>query len=153
MDNQEFAEELKKIILPVLEEEGIELVEFNLVRARGSALLKLLVDRNGGGISLGDCSRLNQKIGDIMDQGDIMRDRYLLEVSSPGLDRPLTSKKDFLRSMNKQVKFFLNHPINGKIEFNGLIRQVMEDSVIIENNSQTIQIPLSKVTKAKQIIK
>lgn len=152
MDYREPAEELKKIILPLLEEEGAEIVELNFIRMRGKSLLKLLVDRKCGGISLGDCSRLNQKIGEALDAADTIKESYVLEVSSPGLDRPLKTKNDFLRCINKKVKFFLCQPVNGKIEINARVDRAEDEAVVVDIEGKTQEIPLSNIIKAKQII-
>ena len=115
-------------------------------------MLKLLVHRRDGGISLGDCASLNQRLGDLLDTHNIIQGSYVLEVSSPGLDRPLKTKNDFLRCLDKEVKLFLNEAINGKIEIDGVIYKVKDELVIIDTRDGTLQIPLSKIVKAKQII-
>lgn len=152
MDYRGLVENLKEIILPVLEEENIELVELNFVKARGRSILKLLVDKKGGGINLQECARLNEKIGGLLDTQDVIKERYILEVSSPGLDRPLMTKSDFLRCINKNVRFFLNESINGKIELEGVISKAGDDSVYIDIDGDIIEIPLAKINKAKQVI-
>jgi ribosome maturation factor RimP len=81
-----------------------------------------------------------------------LQQRYILEVSSPGLDRPLKSRNDFLRCINRKVRVFLNEPINGKSELEGVITEVKDDSVYIVINTESIEVPLSKVAKAKQVI-
>lgn len=152
MDYRGLVENLKEIILPALEEENIELVELNFVKAGGRSILKLLVDKKGGGINLQECAILNEKIGSLLDTQDVIKDRYILEVSSPGLDRPLMTKSDFLRCINKKVRIFLRESIAGKIELEGLILKVEDDSIYIDIEGNHLQIPLSKITKAKQII-
>lgn len=152
MDYAGFTAELKEIIQPVLDQDNIELVELTFVRTRGNSLLRLLVDRPDGAINIGDCARLNRKLQDLLDTRDIIQDSYLLEVSSPGLDRPLKTKNDFLRCLGKQVKFFLNEAINGKIEIDGVISKVEDELVIIDTKAGSLQIPLSKITKAKQVV-
>lgn len=152
MDYSVFAEEIKKIIQPVLDEEEIELVELSFIRTSNNSLLRLLVDRKNGGISLGDCVRINRKVESAIDVSDIIKDRYVLEVSSPGLDRPLRTKNDFLRNKNKKVKFFLREPINGRIEIDGSVIDAFDDKAVIETAGGVLEIPLNSITKAKQII-
>ncbi len=81
-----------------------------------------------------------------------MLDKYILEVSSPGLDRPLKTKSDFLRCINRKAKFFLLESIKGKIELDGIITKVEDDSVYIDIDGDIIEIPLVKVNKAKQLL-
>lgn len=152
MEKQIFLEELKKIILPILEENGVELVEFNFIYGRCSSTLKLLVDKKEGEINLEDCTRLNEKIGAILDEQDIVKERYILEVSSPGLDRPLKTKNDFLRCINRNVKFFLSESISSKLELEGTITRVTEELVYVDIKGQLIEIPLVRIKWAKQII-
>lgn len=151
MDYGEFTEQLKNIILPVLQEEDVLLVELNFTRTRGNILVRVFVDRKEGGISLGDCVGLNEKIGDVLDKNDIFKERYVLEVSSPGLDRSLTAKNDFLRSLNRNVKFFLKEAISGKIEFDGKVVNAEDAFVTVETKEGILQIPLENIRKGKQI--
>ncbi len=131
MDYSVQDEELKRIILPFLSDIQIKLVELKLIKTSEGLILKLLVDRNEGGINLDECARINKKIGEIIEFQSIIKNKYILEVSSPGLDRPLKTKDDFLRCLNKKAKFFLNELINGKLEWNGLIKKVGQESVFI----------------------
>lgn len=152
MYSQEVIEELKQIILPILEENDIELVELSFVKSSRRPTLRLLVDKKCGGIDLQECARLNEKIGEILDTQGSMLNKYILEVSSPGLDRPLKTKSDFLRCINRKVGFFLNESIKGKIELEGLISKVEGDSVYIDVDTEIIEIPLVKINKAKQAV-
>jgi ribosome maturation factor RimP len=111
-----------------------------------------LADRPQGGINLEECARLNNEICRIFDEKDILQARYILEVSSPGLDRPLKIKSDFERCINRKARFFLSEPINSKMELKGIITKVEDDAVYIDIEGETAEIPLIKLTKAKQII-
>jgi ribosome maturation factor RimP len=151
MDRQERELELRTIIDEYLKSQGIELVDF-ICRYEGRDLvLRILADRPQGGITLDDCAYLNSEIGVMLDEKNILQEHYILEVASPGLDRPLRSKNDFLRSINKTAKFFLNEKINGKMEFDGKITGVTDTSVYIEIKGEKIEIPLSKITKGKLV--
>ncbi len=152
MDYAAFTEDLKKVLQPILDEEAIELVELVIVMARNSLLLRLLVDKNDGRISLGDCASLNKKIRNFLDTGNIIRQDYILEVSSPGADRILKVKKDFARCINRNVKFFLREKINGRIDLSGVISKVEEDKVIIDIGGSVLDVPLHNIIRAKQII-
>lgn len=152
MEYYRFEEELKKIIAPFLERENIELVELNFVKSKGRPILKLLVDRKDGRISLGECARLNETIGILLDAQNIIESGYILEVSSPGLDRPLRTKSDFTRCINRKAKFFLSEPIKGKLEIDGIISKAEDNSVYIDLGGEIIEIPLAKINKAKQVL-
>lgn len=152
MSYQEISENLKKIILPFLEEEGMVLVELRLMRTGQGRVLRLLVDKREGGINLQDCARLNEKIGSLLDTQDIIKERYTLEVSSPGVDRDLLRKDDFSRCVNRRVRVFLNESINGKMEIEGWINRVDGELVYIEIAGEIIEIPLPKIVKARQVV-
>jgi len=152
MNLESLLSRLRQAILPILEAEGFELVEINFIPQGRNPILRLLVDRKEGGISLGECSRLNTKIGEMLDEQNLIQDRYILEVSSPGLDRPLKNPGDYTRCINRKASFFLSESIKGKMELQGEIKEVTETSVFVHTQDGDIEIPLAKVVKAKQAI-
>jgi len=152
MDRQEIVAELKNIIGDYLKIQGLDLMDI-IYRHEGRGLvLRVLVDRPDGGITLDECSGLNIQISNLLDEKEILQTRYILEVASPGLDRPLKTKNDFSRCINRKARFFFNEPINGKIELEGVISKVENESVFIDSNNEIIEIPLTRINKAKQII-
>jgi ribosome maturation factor RimP len=152
MHTDQIISELENFFKSYLSTQGLDLVEL-IHRYEGRNLvLRLLVDKPEGGISLDECAELNINISKILDEKNIIQDRYILEVSSPGLDRPLKTKNDFSRCITKRVKFFLCEAINGKIEIDGVIKDVSEESVGLQTDKGIVQIPFSIINKAKQII-
>ncbi len=149
MDNQVLIERLQQAIVPVLKDLQAELVELDLVRASGQIIVRLLVDKPGTRINLDECALINHRLGDIIEEQDIIPDRYVLEVSSPGIDRPLKAKSDFARNPGKPVKLFLREAVNGKIEWDGVIRNVSDTEVSVEIKGQAVAIPLSIINKGK----
>ena len=152
MDRQEIIAELKNIIGDYLKIQGLDLVDLIYRQEGRDSILRILVDRPEGGITVGECANLNERISNLLDEKDILQTRYVIEVSSPGLDRALKTRNDFLRCINRRARFFLNESINGKIELEGLICKVENDSVYIESRNEIIEIPLTKINKAKQVI-
>ena len=152
MDRQEMTSELENLFGDYLKSLGLELVEL-ICRLEGRGLvLRLLVDKPEGGITLEECAGLNRQMGNLLEEKNIIQERYILEVASPGLDRPLKTKSDFNRSMRRKVKFFLTAPVNGKIETDGVIKEAGLLAVSIETAAGTIELPYSVIKKAKQII-
>lgn len=152
MDRQAFIAELKEVIQGYLKNKNLDLVDL-IYRYEGRDLvLRILVDRLEGGISLNECACLNKEISIILDEKDILQKRYILEVSSPGLDRPLRTGKDFLRCINRKVRVFLNEPLNNKLEQEGAIIKASDDLVCLDIGGDIVEIPLTKINKAKQIV-
>ena len=153
MDRQETLQELKSLLGDYLKAQELDLVDL-IYRYEGRNLfLRILVDKPRGGINLEECARLNNEINRILDEKEILKTRYILEVFSPGLDRPLLTRSDFLRCINRNIRLFLLEAINGKVELEGVITKVEDESVYIDIEGRSVAVPLTKIKKAKQIIK
>lgn len=152
MDRDAIIIELNNLLGNYLKEQGLDLIELIYHYEGKDLALRILVDKPEGGISLGECARLNNELSNILDEKDILQNRYILEVFSPGLDRPLKTKGDFLRCINKDARFFLSVAIDGKRELAGIITKVEDDSVYIEIEDRVLTLPLSKIKYAKQIL-
>jgi ribosome maturation factor RimP len=152
MDRYEITRQLEAVIAEYLSGCGLELVELIYRRELSDQVLRVLADKPEGGISIGECAQLNRKLGAVLDEKSLLQEGYVLEVSSPGLDRPLSTKKDFLRCKAKLVKFFLREPVEGKVEWDGEIISVDDNAVHINIKDRPLSIPLASVNKAKQII-
>jgi len=152
MDRDTLINELKSIIADYLGTEGLDLVDFIYRYAGRDLVLRILADKPQGGISIDECAYLNKEISRILDEKGILQEGYILEVCSPGLDRPLISRNDFLRCMNRRARFFLKEAINGKLELEGVINKVVDETVYIEAEDGIIEVPLSRILKAKQIL-
>ncbi len=152
MDRQAISVELNSIIGDYLKSQGLELVEL-IYRYEGRDLvLRILADRLEGGITLAECAALNKQISAILDEKDILQVRYVLEVCSPGVDRPLKAKSDFLRCINRKARFFLYEAVKDKTEWEGIINKVGDEAVYIDMEDRIIEVPLAKINRAKQVI-
>jgi ribosome maturation factor RimP len=152
MDKEAIISELRSFIQGFLETKNIDLVDLIYRHEGRDLVLRILVDRPDGGITLDDCTCLNADIGRILDEKNIIQERYILEVASPGLDRPLKTKSDFCRCITRITRFFLSEAINGKIELTGIIERVGDASVYVVVMGEKVEIPFLKIRKAKQII-
>lgn len=151
MENKELVPGLENLLNDFLSAQGLELVELSCRYEGRNLVVRLLVEKPEGGITIGECGRVNRRIGDLFEEKDIIRENYVLEVNSPGLDRPLKTRQDFSRCRGRRVKFFLIEPINGKIEIAGLISQVLEDGIKVEIEQVICFVPFSKIHQAKQL--
>lgn len=117
-------------ITPVLEQHQFELVDVEYVREVGVWYLRCYIDKEGG-IAVDDCEVISRLLGEWLDQEDFIEDSYILEVSSPGLGRPLKKEKDFARSIGKDVEIRLYKAIDKQKEFTGALTSYDADSVTI----------------------
>jgi ribosome maturation factor RimP len=114
-------------------------------------LIQALVDKPCGGISIDECASINKGLYALLEKKGIIDRAFTIEIFSPGLDRPLRSRKDFLRTTGKDVRFFLLEPVNGKIELEGTIISVGEETVGVKAGENVIEVPLEKIRMGKQV--
>ena len=143
-------DKIKELIQPVLEEEGVELVELMYRREAGRQVLRLLVDKENG-ITLEDCAGLNERIGKVLEESDAITERYVLEVDSPGIDRPFKVKRDYERALGRLVRVTLSEAVLDKKEYIGRLEQVLEDSIKVDVKKKgVLGISFTKITRARQ---
>ncbi|TYT22530.1 ribosome maturation factor RimP [Dictyoglomus thermophilum] len=154
MKNQiymEFYKKLKEIVEPICEKYSYELVDLEYRREPHGWVLRVYIDKVGG-VTVEDCAYLSEKISKELDIKDPIPHSYILEVSSPGLDRPLKRKRDFERHMGEKVNITLLEEIEGKKKFEGKIFKVDEFSVTLKIDDSFVTIPLEKIKKAMLIV-
>ncbi len=152
MIKEDLIKELNDLISTCLESKNLELIDL-IYRFQGERLiLTVLADKPSGGITLGECALLCRQLKNLLEEKNIIDRDYVLEVFSPGLDRCLTTQKDFLRCLNKEVVFFLNDLLSGKCQWQGVICNVDQAAVFIQVAGETLGIPLIKINKAKLVI-
>jgi len=141
-------EEVDKLVLPILEEEGMELVDIEYKMGKGKGMLRLYIDKPGG-VKIDDCERVSKRIDPNLDMSDIVGGHYLLEVSSPGLDRPLKKEEDFKRFIGRLIKVKTFSPIDNQKTFVGTLKDYKEEVVTLERKEEKIiEIPLTNIAKA-----
>lgn len=116
-------ETVQKIALPITEKLGFELVEVEYVKEGSGWYLRIFIDKDSpGGVSIDDCQAVSEEISTILDKKDIIESAYYLEVSSPGIDRPLKTERDFEKNIGREVELKLFAPINEIKEFTGILK-------------------------------
>ena len=127
----------EKFLLPLMEEHGFELVDVEFVKEAGVWYLRAYIDKEGG-IAVDDCEVISRKVSDWLDKEDFIDESYILEVSSPGLGRPLKKEKDFARSIGKDVEVRLYKALNKSKEYTGALEAYDKESVTLkmEDGSQ-----------------
>jgi ribosome maturation factor RimP len=147
MISQDILDRVRVIADPILSDQGMELVEVEYRRERMGWVLRLYIDKEGG-VTVEDCSRVSQEVGRSLDVEDFISTPYTLEVSSPGLTRPLRSERDFIKYRNRLIKLKTIDPIENRRHFKGKLVGVSENRIEIEVDGGVFQIPLSNVAKA-----
>lgn len=144
--------QIHALVEPILAEAGMELVELTCRPQGRQALIRLLVDRPGG-VTLANCARVNQHISNALEQANIIDSSYIVEVSSPGLDRPLTTKRDFERALGEEVRMELLTD-NGKTkELMGIILAVQPEAVVVKTPAGNVTVPFTQITVAKKALR
>ncbi|AVW92498.1 ribosome maturation factor RimP [Celeribacter baekdonensis] len=136
---------LAEIITPVIEGMGFELVRVRLMSSTKSKTLQIMAERPDGGIEVDECAQISTAVSAILDVEDPIEDEYTLEVSSPGIDRPLTRLKDFASFEGYEAKIETTEMIDGRRRFKGEIAGVEGDEVLltIEENGEALTIGLN----------
>ncbi len=147
MTSKEIVDRVDTIVNPILSDEGMELVEIEYRRESIGWVLRLYIDK-AGGITLDDCTRISHEVGRSLDVEDFIAIPYTLEVSSPGLNRPLKKEKDFIKYRNQNVKVKTFDPVENRRQFKGKLLGLSENRIEIEADGGVFQIPLTNVAKA-----
>jgi len=142
---------LAEIINPVIEDMGFELVRVRLMTGK-NAILQVMVDRPEGGIEVDDLGQISTAIGAVLDVEDPIVEEYALEVSSPGLDRPLTRLKDFAMFEGYEAKIETEELIDGRRRFKGELAGVEGDEVLINIEEGTVGLKFEWLTDAKLVL-
>lgn len=140
-------EKIRLLVEPVLVTLGYELVDVRFVVEQGRSTLRVFVDKEGG-VTVGDCERVSREIETLLEVEEVVRDRYLLEVSSPGLNRPLVQEKDFVRFAGKTASLTTTEPIDGRRNYKGFLKGVEEGKAVMEIDGKEYRVPLKLIGKA-----
>lgn len=141
-------DKVKELIAPYLEENGIELVDVIYRREQGGMVLRLLADKPSG-INIAECEALNSHLNGLLDNEDIIQERYILEVSSPGLDRPIVTDADFKRTIGKEIDVTTYEPIDMRRTHEGTLIGMDKENIVVESNGISTVIPRSKIARAR----
>jgi len=147
MMEREIVNRVRAIAEPMLLDERKELVDIEYRRESKGWVLRLILDKEGG-VTLDDCTRVSQEVGRNLDVEDFLQTPYTLEVSSPGLTRPLKTEKDFMKYCNHLIKVKTVDPVENRRQFKGELLGVSKGQIEIKVEGEVFQISLSNLTKA-----
>ncbi|MCR9124962.1 MAG: ribosome maturation factor RimP [Rhodobacteraceae bacterium] len=142
---------MAEILTPVIEDMGFELVRVRLMSGK-VATLQIMADRPDGGIEVDDCAQISNAVSAVLDVEDPILDQYTLEVSSPGIDRPLTRLKDFDAFEGYEAKIETAELIDGRRRFKGELAGVDGDEVLINIEEGTIGLKFEWLSDAKLVL-
>ncbi|HEN20545.1 MAG TPA: ribosome maturation factor RimP, partial [Desulfobacteraceae bacterium] len=140
-------QEVTQIIAPVVEEMGLEFVDIEYLSEHGRWVLRLFLDKEGG-ITLDDCAKASREIGDLIDVKGVIGHEYVLEVSSPGLDRRLKKDKDFLRAIGKKIRIKMAVPLDGHRNFTGYLRDFKDGVIDLETATTPVSLSIKDIERA-----
>ena len=131
-----YEQKTEEILLPIMGKHGFELWDVEYVKEGSNWYLRAYIDKPGG-IFVNDCEIVSRELSDILDEKDFISDAYILEVSSPGLGRPLKKEKDFVRSIGQEVEIRTYRMVDKQKEFIGILKEFDKETVTIEQEDET----------------
>lgn len=145
-------DKIRELVEPAIEAEGLELIHAECLKMKSRWMVRLYLDKEGG-VTLDDCASISNQVGDILDVHDVPPGPYTLEVSSPGLDRPLARDKDFLKYRGSPVVLKLDEKLDGAKNYRGILLDLVTDeagqkTVLLEVAGTLRRIPRDRVAKA-----
>lgn len=144
-----YEQKAEELILPLIEANNFELVDVEYVKEAGTYYLRAYIDKEGG-INVNDCELISRAFSDLLDEKDFIEDAYVLEVSSPGLGRPLKKEKDYIRNMGKEIEIRTYKAINKQKDFRGILKAYDDKSVTILVDDEEQSFLKSKIALIRQ---
>jgi len=144
MQYDDLGARIEAIVEPVLRDHGLELVDLDWRPRRPRGVLRVFVDKPGG-VRIADCERVSRELGDLLDVADLIPGPYDLEVSSPGLERPLRSEREFRWAVGKPVRCW----VEGMGEVHGRLAEVGAERLVIEREGRRVEVLRASVTRAR----
>ena len=142
---------VSELIAPTVTEHNAELVDVEYIKAGKVWTLRVFIDKKQG-VTVLDCQKLSREIEDLIEIHELISDPYTLEVSSPGLDRPLKKEADFLRNKDKQIQLNTYAPIEGRKNFSGIVLDVEDKVLFLKDKDGCLELELANIAQAKLVI-
>ena len=136
---EQYEQKAEAMAEPIVTGHGFELVDVEYVKEAGTWYLRLYIDKEGG-VTIDDCETVSREFSDKLDEEDFIQDAYIMEVSSPGLGRPLKKEKDYKRSLGKEIEIRTYRPMDKQKEFFGILTAYDEKQVTITLENQETRV-------------
>ena len=152
--HEELVDALREVAQRVADETGLEVVELSLRGSSRRRLLRVDIDRPGPqGVDIADCKRISDLLGEALESDELLEDSFVLEVSSPGLDRPIRSPEDFRRNTGRRIVLRTNESIGDKREFKGVLRGLEGEKIHLrDDDAGEVAIGVDQVESARQAV-
>lgn len=145
-------ETTEELITPILEEENLNLVDVEYVKEGSDWFLRVYIDKDDG-VTIEECGLISGQLSEKLDEFNLIEENYFLEVSSPGVERPLKTKDDFIKNINKNIYVTTYQKIDGEKEFLGVLKNFTDDTATIEYKVKTrtklVEVPYDKIALAR----
>lgn len=152
MRRGEIVEQIEEILRPIAARYGLETVQVSVSGDARRTLLRVLMDRLEGGITVDECARVSEALSRQLDLYDFFAHPYTLEVSSPGLDRPLRSDADFRRFAGRKAEVTTFAPLDGQRRFRGVLLGMLGEAVVLQIDQQQVQLPKQQIAQARLVV-
>lgn len=143
---------ITQAIKPLIESEGFELIGVEIIQSGRKLLVRVYVDKPGG-IIIDECARLSRRIGALFDAEGVIESQYLLEVSSPGLNRPLFNKEQIKAQLGNEISVQVKVPIEGRKNFKGMLQKIEGEAVCLLVDGKETVLPFDSIIKARLVPK
>ena len=145
-------EQIEALILPSLTSMGFELVQVKFMDGKSQQTLQIMAERPDGSMSLDDCALISRQVSAVLDVEDIISEAYRLEVSSPGIDRPLVKRADYERFLGHAAKVEMVLPVDGRKRFTGTLKALADKDLILVVDGKEVTLPLADIQSAKLVL-
>ncbi|NPV28249.1 MAG: ribosome maturation factor RimP [Firmicutes bacterium] len=148
MKKTEFYETIAKLLEPFLTDSALELIDVEYRKEGKNWFLRIFIDKPGG-VQLADCENISNFLSSRLDELDLIPHHYILEVSSPGIERPLRKPEDFLRYRGSRISLKTHNRVQGKKNFQGVLVDYLDNQVILQTDEGDFMIPYEAISQAK----
>jgi len=152
MTRQDVITQVEELLRPIAAKLGLETVDIALSGEGHRTVLRVVMDRVEGGITVEECARVSEALSRQLDLYDLFEYPYTLEVSSPGLDRPLRNDGDFRRFAGKKAELKTYGPVDGQRHFRGILLGVIGEAVVLQLDGRQVHLPKSQIAEARLLI-
>jgi ribosome maturation factor RimP len=144
---------LMRLLEPPIEALGFEVVDIEYARSGGGSVLRIFIDRpprdSDDGVTVDDCASVSGAVSELLETSDVLKGAYTLEVSSPGFDRILRTRTHFERFVGMRIFAELKVPMDGRRRYIGILKSVVNDTIVVEVDGKAYSLPLERIQKAR----